>query len=248
MKKITILLALLLVAVSQGAYAQRTITGKAINGEDEFPMPGVSVVVKGTTIGMVTDKDGNFALKVPNDATIVVSFTGFKTVQIPLASYSYTQFNITLYPDVIALGNVVVTALRNNQREKVITAMGIERDQKTLTTAISQISGDELRRTGNTDIGKALYGKVPNLTIRTEPGAGGGTSIMLRGAGSFEPLNNLPLFVIDGVPLPKTLEQDLSWINIEDVESVTVLRSANAAILYGSQGAAGAIVITLKKR
>ena len=163
MRKVTTLLILLLFAVSQGAFAQRTITGKAINGEDGLGMPGVSVVVKGTTTGMITDKDGNFALRVPNDATIVVSFIGYKTVQIPLASYSYTQFNITLYPDAIALGEVVVTGRRYNQRERVITAMGIERDVKTLPYVVYQLSGDELRRGGGFSIAEGLIGRIPGL-------------------------------------------------------------------------------------
>ena len=84
MKKVIILLALLLFAVSQGTFAQRTIVGKVISEEDELPMPGVSVVVKGTSTGTITDRGGNFVLKVSNDATLVVSFTGFKTVEIPV--------------------------------------------------------------------------------------------------------------------------------------------------------------------
>jgi hypothetical protein len=110
MRKITTLLALLLFAVTQGAFAQKTITGKVISSEDELGMPGVPVVVKGTTVGTATDIDGNFTLSVPNDAaTIVVSYMGYKTVELPVGTQ--TRFDITLDPDAIALGDVVVTAL-----------------------------------------------------------------------------------------------------------------------------------------
>ena len=108
MKKIIIILVILLFAALQGALAQRTITGKVINEEDGLGINGVSVVVKGTTVGTVTGSDGNFTLTVPNDAIIVISFVGFRTVEIP--ALNQTQFNITLQPDIHALGDVTVTA------------------------------------------------------------------------------------------------------------------------------------------
>ena len=132
MRKITTLLALLLLAVSQGAFAQRTITGKVISAEDDLGMPGVPVVVKGTTVGTATDIDGNFTLNVPNGATIVVSFMGYRTIELPVGNQ--TQFNVTLQPDAIALGDVVVTAL------------GIQREAKTLTYSAQQVSGAEMMK------------------------------------------------------------------------------------------------------
>ena len=243
MKKYIISVVLLLLAVSQSAFAQRMITGKAINGEDGLPMPGVSVVVKGnTTIGMITDKDGNFALRVPNDAIVVVSFLGFKTVQIPIASYNYTQYNVTLYPDAVALGEVVVTARRNNQRERVITAMGIERDIKTLPYIAYQLSGDELRRGGGITIAEGLVGKIPSL--KTYRDVDGFIKIShLRAVLSFQGAKP-PLFVIDGMPFT---EDPSPWLNIYDIENIAVLPSANAAMLYGSAGSGGVIIITTKK-
>ena len=117
MKKIATLLALLLVAISQGAFAQRTITGKVINAEDGLGMPGVPVLVKGTTTGTATDFDGNFSLNVPNDAIIVVSFMGFKTVELPVGTQ--TLFDITLQPDAIAFGDVVVTGLHPKKLKRL---------------------------------------------------------------------------------------------------------------------------------
>jgi len=249
-RKVTILFALLLVAVSQGAFAQRTIRGQAINGEDRLPMPGVSVVIKGTTTGTATNRNGNFTLRVPNNLdTIVVSFVGFKTVEILVGSN--TQFDIMLYPDAQVLGEVVVTA-RRNRNERVVTAMGIERDIKTLPYVVYHMSGDEIRRTGQSNVLYALDSKVP-IQIR-QWGQGPGAPVVAYGR-----LGMITLYIIDGFLVKIGVEKDrygriidvyddvVSSINILDIESITILPSANAAMLYGSDGRGGAIVITLKK-
>ena len=262
MQKITTLFALLLFAALQGAFAQRTITGKAINGEDALPMPGVYVSVKETANTTITNSAGNFSLSVPNNrAVIVVSFTGFKTIEIPVGNN--TQFTFTLQPDPVILGEVVVTARRNNQPERAVTAMGVERDPRSLPYAVTQISGDEIRRGATTNWIEGLNGKVPGLTISTiSSGAENRINVLLRG-------NKVTLFVIDGVPYNTDLGKNMSFsdrmramregqnlddtsnilemINSNDIESITVLPSANAAMLYGSEGANGAILITLKK-
>ena len=240
MKKIIILLTLLLIAVSQGVFAQLTVFGRVADAETGSSIPGASVIVKETIIGGVTNSSGNFALmNVPNDAILQISFVGYKTVELPVENQ--TRFEITLEPDVQVLGDVVVTADRN-QRETVTTPMGIERDPITLPTVARQISGNELRSAGASDIGTALYGKVPGLNGYFYDGKFVITHI--RGITSFGGAK-APLYVLDGVPLA---EDPSSWLSIEDIESVTVLPSANAAILYGSQGANGAIIITMKKR
>ena len=246
MRKITTLLALLLLAVSQGAFAQRTITGKVISAEDDLGMPGVPVVVKGTTVGTATDIDGNFTLNVPNGATIVVSFMGYRTVELSVGNQ--TQFNVTLQPDAIALGDVVVTAL------------GIQRETKTLTYSAQQVSGAEMMSAQDMNFMGALQGRAAGLEVqRSGSGAGGSTRTVLRGAKSFSG-SSAPLYVIDGVPMQQTGratqggvwstfdEGDaLSQINPDDIESISVLKGANSAMLYGSQGANGVIMITTKK-
>ena len=242
MKKFTIMLALLLFAVSQGAFAQRTITGKAINGEDGLPMPGVSVVVKGTTITTQTNTAGNFSITVPNNrATIVVSFVGFKTVEIPVGNN--TQFTITLQPDPIALGEVVVSARRNNEPEKVVTIMGIERDPISLPYTVRHISGDVLRSSGFPSIAVALAKNIPDIGIRTI-GQGAGAPEMLTNRGRL-----ITLYMIDGIAvnartvtvLPNGMREteyyDINYfVNILDIESVTFIPQD------------GTLVITSKKR
>ena len=240
MKKGIIIFASLLFAVTQGVFAQKMIIGKVVDANDESSMPGVNITVKGIPFGTTTDIDGNFALRVPNDAIIVISFTGYKTIEMPVENE--TDFDITLEPDVKILGDVVVTADKI-QRETVTTAMGIERDKETLTTAVYQMSGDELRKAGSRSIAEGLIGKVPNLNTYVDAVDGLVRILYLRPISSFGGTQP-PLYVIDGVPLS---EDPTQWLNIEDIESVTVLPSANAAILYGSQGVYGAIIITTKK-
>jgi len=255
MRKLTTLLALLLFAVSQGAYAQKTITGKVINAEDGLAMAGVSVVVKGTTTGMSTTSNGNFVLNVPDGATIVASFVGFKTVELQVGNE--TRLDITLQPDANVLSEVVVTAARAIPPERaVVTAMGIVRDKKTLTTSIQSISGAELNRASDPNFMIALSNYTPGLNVFTN----GNTTVMetIRGIKSWTYGAEAPLFVIDGVP-QQPIERNKEFssivdissiidrINPENIESITVLKSANAAMLYGSDAANGAIVITTKK-
>ena len=239
MRKIITLLAILLVTFSQSSFSQSTIFGRVIDAKDGSGIPGASVIVKGTTIGGVTNSSGNFAImNVPNDSILQVSFIGFKTFEI--AVENQTRFEITLEPDVQVLGDVVVTADKN-QRETVTTTFGIERDPKTITTATYQISGDELRRGGSTSLQESIYHSVPGVQAQMVRGVFEITHI--RGITSFAGARP-PLWVVDGIPF----EGGSPPLDIENVESVTVLSSANAAILYGSAAANGAIVITTKKR
>jgi len=239
--KTTTILTLLLITVSQGVFAQLIIFGNVVDAKDGSGIPGASVIVKGTIIGGVTNSSGNFGImNVPSDAILQVSYVGYKTVEIPVENQ--TRFEITLELDVQALGDVVVTA-EKNQRETVTTAMGIERDPITLTTAVYQVSGDELRKAGANTIAEGLVGKIPSLNTYVDPSDGMLKIKYIRAIYHFGgPLP--PLYVIDGVPM---VEDPTWWLNIEHIERVTVLPSANAAILYGSQALGGAIVITTKK-
>ena len=230
MKNIIILIILLLFTVSQSVFAQRTITGKVINAEDGLPMPGVSVVVKGTTTGMTTDTNGNFMLSVQNNATLQVSFIGFKTVEIPIGYQ--TLFDITLQTDVNVLGEVVVSENRVIPPERaVVTAMGIVRDKLTLTYSIQSISGAII----------APHATFENPLAGLEGRIAGYYKGQIRGRTSFTLQRGL-LYVIDGVPM-----DSMPPISPEEIEEVVILKSANAAILYGSQAANGAVLITLKK-
>jgi TonB-dependent SusC/RagA subfamily outer membrane receptor len=215
-------------------------------------MQGVSVMVKGTLRGTLTESDGSFALNVPDNATVILSFMGFKPVEIPVENQ--TQLDITLEPDVKVLNDVVITAV-SIPVERVTTALGIERDKKTLTYSLQQISGAELNKAGDPNFMNALNGKVAGVNVqKSAVGIGGSTIATIRGIKSFSG-SSAPLYVIDGTPMVNEpgfsqgydTGDRLSQLNPEDIESVTVLKGANAAILYGSQGANGVVLITTKK-
>ena len=258
MKKRTITFALLLFAAMQGVFAQMTITGKVINAEDKLGMPGVNVLVKGTLRGTPTDNNGNFTLIVPNDAILVVSFIGFKTVEIPVENQ--TLFEIILQTDANVLGNVVVSAARAIPPERaVIMSFGTVRDKNSLTTAVRTISMSELANSGEHNFLVALSGRMPGANVYSD----GNVTVMeqFRGITSLLGGPRPPLFVVDGIPirLPPAgtfgawsggqttdITEIISAINPEDIESITILKGPQA--MYGSAGVNGVVEIILKKR
>jgi len=228
MRKITILLAFLLFAVSQGAFAQKAVTGKVTSAEDGLGLAGVPVVVKGTTIGTSTDVNGSFTLSVPNDATtLVFSFIGMKTQEITIGSQ--TVFNVTLESDVMALGDVVVTAL------------GISRQAKALTYATQTVSAEQLAEARSINPVQSLSGRVAGLSItNASQGVASESKVLLRGNRSIAG-SSQPLYVIDGIPMG-----GISNISPDDIASINIMKGANAAALYGSRANNGAIIITTK--
>ncbi|MBW8324264.1 MAG: SusC/RagA family TonB-linked outer membrane protein [Prolixibacteraceae bacterium] len=224
---------------------KKTIKG-IVTDENGEVIPGVSVLVKGTTVGTITNFNGAYSLEVPADARIVTfSFVGMKSQDTDIAGR--TEINITLVSETIGVDEVVVTAL------------GIQRDKKTLTYSSQQVSGDEMLKSKDINFMSSLSGKSAGLEIRKSvSGAGGSTRTVLRGSKSLSQLSE-PLYVIDGIPMVNrkgaqssvyggTDEGDgLSQINPEDIESISILKGSNAAVLYGSQGANGVVIITTKK-
>lgn len=208
---------------------------------------GASVVVKGTTNGTITGIDGEFSLNnVKKGAVIQISFVGYKTVEV---TYNGQPINVTLEDDSQQLQEVVVTAL------------GIKREKKALGYAMQEVRGDALVAARETNLANALTGKVSGVQIiRSSNGPAGSSKIQLRGANSITGTNQ-PLIVVDGTPLdnftgadnndfwnPSTdMGNGLSDINAEDIESMSVLKGASAAALYGSRAGNGVILITTKK-
>lgn len=232
------------------ANAQITVTGTVTDGTD--PLPGVSVLVKGTTQGVQTDLEGKYTLDVPEAATLQFSFLGFITKEV--AVEGQTVINVALEEDLAQLEEVVVTAF------------GIERQQRSLGYASSTISAKQLTEAGNTNFASALYGKAAGVKITTAPGgASSAVNVQIRGINSIN-YNTQPLFVVDGVIMRNVNEAGANglnnqgyWtdqrirgngvldINPADIESMTVLKGASATALYGSDATNGAIVITTKK-
>ena len=246
MKKLSLLFFVLVLLGSVSAMAQ-TVTGRVVSDGDNEPLPGVAVLEKGTNNGAATDFDGNFTvnLKSADNAVLVFSFMGYEPLELPVEGK--TKLDVVLKSSNIAVDEVVVTAL------------GIQRDKKTLTYSSQQVSGEEMMKSRDINFMSSLSGKTAGLEIRkSTSGAGGSTRTVLRGSKSVNSVSD-PLYVIDGIPMVNnkgeqsgmwggTDEGDgLSQLNPDDIESISVLKGATAAILYGSQGANGVIIITTKK-
>jgi TonB-linked SusC/RagA family outer membrane protein len=229
------------------SHAQNTITG-TVTENDGTPLPGASIVVKGTTKSIAADLNGNFTLSgVTPDHVLVISYLGYDTKEVPVGNE--VVFNIVLDNTAIALEQVVVTAL------------GIKRAEKALSYNVQQVSNEELTTVKDASFMNALVGKVAGVTINSSAaGAGSSVKIVMRGMKSLTKNNNA-MYVIDGIPMFNTSFGDggegefvkyvgsdaAADINPEDIESLTVLTGPSAAALYGSDAANGVVLITTKK-
>lgn len=237
---------------SQSTQQAKKITGKVVDAAGE-PIIGASVLVKGSGTGAVTDMDGNFTVDAPVGSTLEVSFVGYKAVAVKVTAAS--AYTVTLQDDAQALNEVVVTA------------MGIKKEKKALGYSVSDINSKELMKNKQTNVINSLAGKIPGVNITQAGGAAGaGSNIVIRGGNSAsESRDNQPLFVVDGIIYDNstvntgdsgtdgmtrtatTFSNRVMDINPEDVESMSVLKGAAAAALYGSRAANGVIIITTKK-
>jgi TonB-dependent starch-binding outer membrane protein SusC len=198
----------------------------AITDESDSPLPGVNVLVKGTTIGTTSDAQGRYSVNVPDEnAVLVISFIGYTTQEIAVGNQ--TTINVKLAPDVQQLGEVVVVGYGTQKRTSV-------------TGAISSVSSEDISIQPVTNIGQALQGRVAGVTVINNGAPGAAPLVRVRGVGTVNNAN--PLYVIDGFPTG-----DLNSINPKDIESLEVLKDASAAAIYGSRAANGVILITTKK-
>src|SRR5258706_6512537 len=200
---------------------EMTVSGKVT--ERGNPLPGVSILVKGTNIGTTSDAEGKYTLSATStSATLVFSFIGYKTKELEVGNQ--TELNVELEEDATALNEVVVTAL------------GIRKDVKSLGYAVQKVEGATMTKAREPNIMNSLTGKVAGLQINNQTDLFQDPTIILRGAK--------PLIVIDGVP---SVDADLWKVNADDIESFNVLKGATASALYGSIGGGGAIMITTKR-
>ena len=244
--RLKILAAFFAMLFVQLSFAQSiTVSGKVVDG-DNLPLPGVGVVIKGTTNGVNSDIDGNFRIEAQPTQTLVFSYIGMSSKEVLARNASTT---IRMVDDAIALEGVVVTAL------------GITRDKQSLGYSAQKVSGDEVNTVPTDNFLNNLSGKVAGLEIRANSNFGGSTNIVLRGSKSITG-GNQALMVVDGVPIVNAnlntgsaansrggydFGNSASDIDPNNIESVTVLKGAAATALYGSQAANGAIMITTKK-
>jgi TonB-linked SusC/RagA family outer membrane protein len=234
------------------AFAQnKTVTGTVTAKDDGLPIPGVTVKIKGTTTGAQTNANGKYTLSAPTGATLVFSFIGYSSIEKPAADV----VNAVLIPATNQLAEVLVT-----------TALGINREARSLGYSVGSIKGDDLTKSRETNVLNSLQGKIAGVKI--SPSSGGlnsSSKIVIRGGTSLTG-DNQPIFVIDGLPVDNSAQQlqtvsssvpsgissadfgnRAADIPEDDIESVNVLKGAAAAALYGSRAKNGAIIITTKK-
>lgn len=203
----------------------KTVTGTVVD-VNGLELPGVAVVQKGTTNGTVTGLDGRFSLEVPSSAVLEISYIGMRTQQIQVGNNS--TFHVVLEEEHIGLDEVVVVGYGTQRKA-------------TLTGSVSQVSGDDLKKVAAVNLSNTLAGKTAGVIANTRSGEPGedGATIQIRGAGTFG--STEPLIVVDGIA-----DRDFSRLNPEDIESISVLKDASAAI-YGARAANGVILVTTKR-
>ena len=240
------ILVLLVVLMAQLTFAQERSVSGVVSDNAGLPIPGVSVLVKGTQNGTQTDFDGKFSIKASPSQVLIFSYVGMKTREITASS---ATLNVKLDTDSQELTEVVVTAL------------GIKRDKKALGYATQEVKGDAVAKVKSSNFVNSLSGKVAGLDIKTSGNLGGSTQVVIRGNNSIAG-NNQALFVIDGVPIDNSNSNTstqksggggydygnaASDINPDDIESINVLKGAAATALYGSRASNGVVMITTKK-
>ncbi|MCM5663881.1 SusC/RagA family TonB-linked outer membrane protein [Galbibacter mesophilus] len=206
---------------------QNVVTGKVTNSEDGVPLPGVNIMVKGTSNGASSDFDGNYSINVADEnATLVFTYIGFKEIEVPLNGRSVV--NVSLESDVSALDEVVVVGYGTQKKSD-------------LTGSISSVGSEEISKVTEVTVEAALQGRAAGVNIQRGEGSPGSSSkISIRGAGSIG--NTGPLWVVDGVP-----QDPGNYFNPNDIESVEILKDASASAIYGARAAHGVILVTTKR-
>lgn len=244
MKKHLLVVALVVFGIV-GAMAQRTISG-TVTDESGEPLIGASILVKGTSTGMVTDLDGSYSLNVPDDATtLVFSYTGYETKEVELGASNVVD--------------VVMTESAETLSEVVVTGLGIKKEKKALGYGVATLGTDELAGRAESDVSRILRGKATGVDIQQTSGmAGTGTNIIIRGYSSITG-SNQPLFVVDGVPFNTDANTDRGFtaggatassrfldLDPNNIAEMNILKGLSATVLYGEAGRNGVILITTK--
>ena len=252
MKKNLLILFLAVFCCATSAMAQlKAVTGKVISADDGYALPGVSVKIKGTSTGSVSNVQGNYAINATAGQILVFSFIGTVTIEKQVGVSNV--INVELAPDTRALKEVLITG-----------AFGIKQSSRDLTSAVQSVSGAEIQSTQRENFLNSLQGRIAGATVSSTSGNPGASSgIVLRGVSSIGQSSS-PVFIIDGVRASNDAVDQSSLtsngdnrredftnriadLNSDDIETITVLKGADAAALYGSSGSGGAIVITTKK-
>jgi TonB-linked SusC/RagA family outer membrane protein len=248
MRNLKNIMNLLLMFTTSIIFAQTSpFKGKVVD-EQNLSLPGATILVKGTTTGVITDMNGNFEIQIPEgNKVITISYIGFNSV----------DFNTSKLKTAV----IVLTSDSENLNEIVVTALGIKREKKSLGYASQELNSDEVSSSREPNLLNGISGKVAGLQITNSPSSlGGSARVSIRGDASLNINGNSPLFIVDGTPISNEIvgssgsrTQDVDYgngaseINPENIESINVLKGPAAAALYGARAANGAIIITTKK-
>ena len=245
--KFTGLLTLLLALVVQVTFAQEQLVTGTVTDDSGLPLPGVNVLVKGTTRGVQTDFDGKYSIEVAQGEVLVFSYLGMQTEELTVGPN--TEWDVVMTPDAAQLQEVVVTAL------------GLEREKKSLGYATQEVDGSEVSDVPSANFMNSLSGKLAGVKIKSSGTLGGSTNVVIRGSSSLTG-NNQALFVIDGTPISNAISNTTDQmegfggydygnaaadINPEDIASINVLKGAAATALYGARAANGVVIIETKR-
>jgi TonB-linked SusC/RagA family outer membrane protein len=226
MKKFFFLCGLLLLVQTVFAQTSLKVGGMVVDEDDNLPVIGANVIVKGTTTGVMTDTDGRFEITVPVGRVLSVSYIGYQTFETTITA-SNMSMHIVLKTDAYLLD------------EFVAVGYGIMR-KSDLTGAVASVKGDALKKTPASNLTQALQGRAAGVTVNANSGQPGkAATVRVRGIGTLN--NSDPIYVVDGV-----ITGDISFVNSNDIESTEILKDASAAAIYGSRGANGVIIITTK--
>ncbi|MBN1116515.1 MAG: TonB-dependent receptor [Bacteroidales bacterium] len=225
--KVSTTLLLILFTSILGLCQDLNINGR-VTDESGVPLPGVSIYIEGTTLGTITDDDGDYSISAPTNSVLVYTYLGFLTDKIIVTDQS--EINISLVPDIASIDQIVVVGY------------GVQR-KEAITGSVASIKGDELREIPSTNFTQAIQGRMPGVQIsQTSTKPGESMQIRIRGTRSLTASND-PLIVLDGIPFAG----NISDINPNDINSIDILKDASATAIYGSRGANGVILITTKK-
>jgi len=228
--KVFMTLFLFLMVIQSQAVLQekKSIRGNVKDAETNEPLPGATILEKGTTNGTITDVDGNFTLQVNQAGTLVVSYISYKTIEIPISGKD--QFSVLMNPDVVGVSDVVVIGYGTVKKSD-------------LTGAVSSISAADIRQNVGSGIDQALQGRTAGVSVTSNSGSPGASpTVRIRGMGTIT--NPNPFYVIDGIPVSS---ESVGMLNPGDIESMEVLKDASAAAIYGARAANGVILITTRK-
>jgi len=223
--EISVIACFLLLLLSDVAYAQNVTVKGVVNDDQNLPIPGVSIVIKGTTNGVQTDATGNYTISVPSNGTLVFSSIGFNNQEVLVNNR--TTINIKLLSST------------NDLQQVVVVGYGTQR-KRDLTGSITSVSGEEIAKQPNVNPVSSLQGKVSGLTIVNSGSPGAAPTVRIRGIASVNSAS--PLYVVDGVH-----QSNIDYINPADIESIEVLKDASSVAIFGLQAANGVIVVTTKR-